>query len=214
MKIAVIGTGNVGQALGGSFVRAGHEVAFAGRSADKTRGVAASLGATAAATPGEAAQGAEVIVLAVPYVATEDVAGARAAPAAGKVVVDATNPLRADFSGLSTEGGPSGAERFAGLLVGSHVVKAFNTVFAAIQADPATHGITLDALYATDSPEAAAVVRDLAHSIGMRPVNVGPLAAARELEGLAWLNMRLQLLSGGDWTTAPVLVGAPERAVA
>lgn len=214
MKIAVIGTGNVGRALGGSFVRAGHEVTFAGRSADKAREVAASLGAGAAATPGEAAEGAEVIVLAVPYVAAEAVARELAGQAAGKVVVDATNPLRADFSGLATEGGPSGAERFAALLEGSHVVKAFNTVFAAVQADPAAHGITLDALYATDSPEAAAVARDLARSIGMRPLNVGPLAAARELEALAWLNMRLQVLSGGDWTTAPVLVGAPERAAA
>ena len=214
MKIAVIGTGNVGQALGGSFARAGHDVTFAGRDAEKALAVASGLGATASATPGDAASDAEVIVLAVPYLAAEDVAGELGGQTAGKVVVDATNPLKADFSGLATEGGPSGAERIAGLLEGAHVVKAFNTVFAAVQADPGAYGITLDALYATDDPEAAATVRDLARSIGLRPVNVGPLAAARELEALAWLNIRLQMLSGGDWKTSPVLVGAPERAAA
>ena len=55
---------------------------------------------------------------------------------------------------------------------------------------------------------------DLASSIGFRPVYVGPLAAARELESLAWLNIRLQLITNGSWQTAYVLVGAPEAALA
>ena len=212
MNIAVIGTGNVGSALGSSFSRAGHQVTFAARDADKARSVAAGAGARAA-TAVEAVAGADVVVLAVPYAAVEAVAAEIVPVVAGKVVVDATNPLKPDYSGLATAGGPSAAERLVGLLPGARVVKAFNTLFATNQADPAGQGTTLDALFATDDDTAAAAVGELAGSIGFRPVRVGPLAAAQELEGLAWLNIRLQMLNGGAWTTAYVLVAPPEAAV-
>jgi 8-hydroxy-5-deazaflavin:NADPH oxidoreductase len=209
MKVAIIGTGNVGRALGGSLAKAGHEVTFAGRDTLKAEGVANELGTTAAPTSAEAARGADVIILAVPGVEVDAVAADLAQAAAGKVVLDATNPLKPDYSGLANAGGPSNAERVAELLPGAHVAKAFNTVFGAVQADPTTHGTTLDALYATDDSVAAATVSQLASSIGFRPVHVGPLAASRELEAIAWLNIRLQMIDGGDWRTAVVLVGAP-----
>jgi len=212
MKIAVIGTGNVGKALGGSFARAGHDVTFAAQDDAKTREVADELGATAAPTTEAAARDAEVIVLAVPYAAMSGVAGQIAPFAKDKVVIDVTNPLKSDYSGLATEGGPSGAERLAEPLVGAHVVKAFNTLFATVQADPTALGATVDALYATDDDEARAVVTALAQSVGFRPIYVGPLTAARELEALAWLNIRLQLLSNGSWTTAFVALNPPEAA--
>jgi 8-hydroxy-5-deazaflavin:NADPH oxidoreductase len=210
MDIAVIGTGNVGKALGSSLAQAGHRVTFAARDAGKTKQVADEVGASAATTPAEAARGADAIVLAVPYGELEATAAEVRDASAGKVIVDATNPLKADYSGLANIGQPSDAERLAALLPDTHVAKAFNTLFAAVQADPTTHGSTLDALYATDDDEAASTVTELATSIGFRPVRVGPLEAARELESLAWLNIRLQMISGGDWRTAPVLVGAPE----
>jgi len=122
--------------------------------------------------------------------------------------------LTPDYSGLTTAGGPSGAERLAGLLPGAHVVKAFNTLFATVQADPGTLGSTVDALIAADDDAAAETVGALASSIGFRPVVVGPLAAARELEGLAFLNIRLQLLAGGAWQTSVVLVAPPQAALA
>lgn len=214
MKIAIIGTGNVGAAIGRSSAAAGHEVTFAARDAEKARRVAAETGASAAASPAEAARGAEVVILAVPYTAAEQVAQELEGQAAGKVVIDATNPIRADFSGLATDPGTSGAERFAQLLPGARVVKAFNTVFAGLTADPATHGTLLDALYATDDAGAGETVAALASSIGFRPVSVGPLAAARELEAMAWLNIRLQATTGGDWRSTFVLVGAPSLAIA
>jgi hypothetical protein len=212
MKIAVIGTGNVGSALGSSFSRAGHRVTFAARDAEKTLSVATGAGARAA-TAAEAAASADVVLLAVPYAAIADVAAEIVPVIAGKVVVDATNPLKPDYSGLATAGGPSAAERLAGLLPGARVVKAFNTLFATNQADPSGQGTTLDALFATDDETAAAAVAELAGSIGFRPVRVGPLAAAQELEGLAWLNIRLQMLHNGAWNTAYVLVAPPESAV-
>ena len=214
MKIAVIGTGNVGKAIGGSLVRAGHQVTFAARDADKTRQVASEVGASAAVSAADAARDADVIILAVPYTVAEQVAAELDGQAAGKVVIDATNPIKADYSGLATESGGSGAERFAQLLGGALVAKAFNTLLAGLQADPTTHGTRLDALYATDDPAARAAVIALASSIGLRPVSVGPLAAARELEALAWLNIRLQMITGGDWRSTFVLVGAPAGATA
>ena len=213
MNIAIIGTGNVGKALGVSLVGAGHTVAFAAQDAGKTASVAAEVGATTAASPVEAVRAADVVILAVPYQAAEGVVAEIAAAATGKVVIDATNPLKADYSGLATAGGPSGAEILAASLPGAHVVKAFNTIFAGVQGNPAAHGTTLDALLATDDDGARATVSALATSIGFRPVYVGPLAAARELEAMAWLNIRLQMLTGGTWQSSYVLVGAPAAAV-
>jgi hypothetical protein len=214
MRVAIIGTGNVGRALGGSLVRAGHEVTFAGRDTGKAGRVAAELGGFAADTAADAAWAADAIVLAVPSGEVEAVVAGIGSAAAGKVVLDATNPLKPDYSGLANAGGPSTAERVAELVPGARVAKAFNTLFGAVQADPTTHGTMLDALYATDDDVAAATVSELASSIGFRPVRVGPLAAGRELEAVAWLNIRLQLIDGGDWRTAFVLVGPPATSVA
>ena len=100
MKITIIGTGNVGSALGGSFVRAGHHVTLAARDTERTARIAGELGASAATSPAEAVEGADVIVLAVPFNEAETLAGELAGVLAGKVVIDATNPLKADFSGL------------------------------------------------------------------------------------------------------------------
>jgi len=214
MKIAVIGTGNVGSALGGSLARAGHDVTFAARDAAKSARVAEIAGATAVDDPVEAARTADIVVLAVPYAAVADIADELAPVVEGKVVVDPTNPLTPDYSGLATAGGPSGAERLADRLPGANVVKAFNTLFASVQGDPQALGTQVDALIAADDAQAAESVEALASSIGFRPVNVGPLAAARELEALAFLNIRLQMLTNGSWQTSVVLVNAPEAAIA
>lgn len=214
MQVAIIGTGNVGTAIGGSLAKAGHDVTYAAQDETKAREVARAIGAHAAPSPTDAAAGAEVVVLAVPYAAIEAVAGTIRPSVAGKVVIDATNPLRADGGGLATVDGPSGAERLAAMLEGAKVAKAFNTLFAGVQADPAALGTTIDALFATDDDDAAGTVSALAESIGFRPVCVGPLAAARELEAMAWLNIRLQMLTGGSWQTSFVLVAPPAAAVA
>ncbi|MBI2775800.1 MAG: NADPH-dependent F420 reductase [Chloroflexi bacterium] len=214
MKIAIIGTGNVGSALGGSFVRAGHDVTFAAQDTARTQDVAAGLGARTSNSPASATATADVIVLAVPYSAAADVADEIAAAAKGKVVIDATNPLKADYSGLETEGGPSGAERLALRLPGAHVVKAFNTLFASVQADPTAAGRTVDGFFAGDDAVAKATVAELARSIGLRPIDAGSLQGARQLEALAWLNISMQLRTNGAWNTSLVLVNAPDKAIA
>jgi predicted dinucleotide-binding enzyme len=214
MKIAIIGTGNVGTALGASLVRAGHTVTLTGQDAAKATAAAALIGAGAGTSLADAVEVAEVVVLAVPYGSVEAVAADIAAVIAGKVVIDATNPLKADYSGLATEGGPSGAERIAALLPTSRVVKAFNTLFASIQGNPDVHGQMVDALLAGDDVAAKAVVASLIKSIGLRPVDAGSISGARELEALAWLNISLQMRTGGNWNSSFVLVGAPDKAIA
>ena len=212
MRIAIIGTGNVGKALGTSLVRAGHDVTFAAQDADKTRKVAAEVGGSASASAADAASSADAIILAIPYGAAQAVAQSLGASVNGKVVIDATNPLRADFSGLATEGGPSAGEEIAEALPDARVAKAFNTLFASLQADPGAQGTTLDALFATDDDRARSVLRDLLTSMGFRAVDAGPLRNARELEALAWLNMKLQMAFSGAWNSGFVLVGAPSGA--
>ena len=215
MKIAIVGAGKVGKALGASFVRAGYSVVYASTSVANSTKAAEAAGGTAAGSVREAAEGAEIVVIAVPYAAAARQVAMELAPVVGdKIVIDATNTLKPDYSGLATGDGPSGAELLAAVLPGARVVKAFNTLFAANQGNPRALGTTLDALYATDDAEAHATFAALASSIGFRPVSVGPLAAARELEAMAWLNIRLQLLSNGSWQTAYVMVAPPAVATA
>jgi hypothetical protein len=128
--------------------------------------------------------------------------------AAGKIVVDVTNPARADYSGLVFDGSSSAAEQFAAWLPGARVVKAFNTVFAANQANPVVDGTRLDAFVAGDDADAKATVLDLARSAGFEPIDAGDLAAARLLEALAWLNISLNLRNPFGWHRRK-LVGTP-----
>ena len=210
--IAVIGTGNVGNALGTAAVKAGYDVVFSGQDAAKTRAVAESAGATAAATTREAAAVANIIVFAVPFTAFPAVAAEIAPVADGKVIIDPSNPLKPDYSGLALSD-TSGAEELARLLPRSRVVKAFNTLFAGNTAHPDALGYTLDSLFATDDEAAKDAVCGLSSSIGFRPIHVGPLAASRELEAMALLNIRLQVVSNGNWNTAFALVSPPEAAL-
>jgi predicted dinucleotide-binding enzyme len=214
MKIAVIGTGNVGGALGKALTGAGHDVTYAARNQTEVESIAHQIGADAAASPADAVKGADVVILAVPFAAVKNVASAIAGAASGKLIVDVTNPIKPDYSGLSTAGGPSGAELIGAMLPGAAIVKGFNTMFATNQANPAGHGQVLDALYATDDDAAGAEFAKLASSIGFRPVKVGPLSAATELEAMAWLNIRLQMLANGAWDSAYVLVAPPAAAIA
>ena len=208
MDIAIIGTGNVGSALAGAFVRAGHDVTIAGRDIEKTRQVASSVGATPASTGREAAVVGQIVVLAIPFASAEAVAAEIADVVDGKVVIDVSNPFNATFDGLLSDTGLSAAERIQAWLPDARVVKAFNTVFASRQADP-TAGEPIDAFVASDDRAAAELVLELAGSIGMRQVAALPLSSARYLEGLAFLNIGLNRANSGSWQSSWRLVGAP-----
>ena len=215
VDIAIIGTGNVGSALAGSFVRAGHNVTIAGRDIAKARRVGAATGATAASTARAAAANAEIVVFAIPFVQSgESVAREIAGVVDGKVVIDVTNPVKATYDGLISDEGPSAAELIQGWLPGARVVKAFNTLLASRMADPTASDTPIDAFVATDDAAAGATVLELARSIGLNPVAVVPLSLARHLEGLAYLNITLNMANGGSWQSSWRLVGAPEAVAA
>ena len=202
MQIAIIGAGNVGRALAGSLTRAGHDVTVSAAHPEHAREAAAQTGATAATTNADAVSNASVVVLAVPSTAFEALATEIGEALTGKVVVDVSNRPTPSPDGAPT----SIAEELQGKLPGSSVVKAFNTSFASRQAEPTVNGISADGYVAGDDASAKQTILDVVESIGFRPVDAGSLAAARTLEGMAWLNIT-RAISNGTWQDAWVLVG-------
>ena len=201
MRIAVIGTGNVGAALGRRWAALGHSVIYGARrpASEEVRRLVVSCGENAAAASvTEACSDAEVVVLAVPWKAVENAVGAVAAagPLAGRIVVDCTNPLADGLSGLAIGHTTSAAERVAELLPGARVVKAFNTTGSANMIDPDFDGARAAMFVAGDDRAARQVVLDLAQELGFDPCDAGPLRNARYLEPLAMLWIDLAYLRG------------------
>ena len=209
MNIAIIGAGNVGRALGTSFVRAGHSVSVASRDPEDAGSVAAAIGAIVADSNAEAAAAADIVVLATPFSSAAEIAAEIADAVSGKIVIDATNRMSFGEQGPDMDTTTSNAEELAALLPGASVVKAFNTLFASNQSDPIAQGVRLDGFVAGNDAAAKAKVLDLVASVGLTPVDVGPLSRARQLEGLAFLNITLNIANGGSWQSGWKLVGAP-----
>jgi len=199
MKVAIIGAGNVGTALATSITRAGHDVTISASSPESAQWAASAIGVHAATSNTAAVDGAEVVILAVPYAgAGQQVAAEIRDAVAGKAIVDVTNPLKPDYSGLATQG-ISAAEELQKLLPEASVVKAFNTIFATNQASPSSD---IDGYVAGDDDRAKRRVISLVESIGFAPVDVGPLSASRHLEGMAFINIGLNAANGWSWTSA------------
>jgi NADPH-dependent F420 reductase len=206
MQIAIVGSGNVGKALASSFTRAGHGVTLTASNPDHARAAATQTGAKAADSNQQAIGAAEVVVLAVPYPAVDAVLAEAGDVLAGKVLIDTTNRVDPADPG-SVLDGTSAAEQIQARVQGARVVKAFNTAFAARQADPVVEGVALDGYLAGDDEGAKQTVAELVGSIGFRPVDVGPLVMARALEALALLNIMLQIRNNWPWQAGFKLVG-------
>ena len=201
MNISIIGAGNVGTALAGSLTRAGHTVTITASTPEHATGAAATTGATAVSSNAEAIAAGDIVILAVPATALPQIARESASALDGKVVVDVANRPTPDPAGATG----AIAEELQAQLPGAYVVKAFNTAFASRQAYPRVGGVPADGFVAGDDDAAKAKVLDLVSSIGFRPVDAGTLAAARTLEGMAWLNISRNL-AGGTWQDAWVLL--------
>lgn len=194
MKIAVIGTGNVGRALGTNWASKGHEVIFGSRDpySEKVREVLAAAGPNAsAAAIAEAGATAEVIVLATPWNTNQQVIEALG-DVAGKIIVDATNPIGPGFQ-LAVGTTTSGAEQVAGWAQGAQVVKAFNTTGWENMADPIYNGELATMFICGDDAEAKTVVSGLAADLGFDVADTGPLSTARYVEPLAmvWIHLAI-----------------------
>jgi 8-hydroxy-5-deazaflavin:NADPH oxidoreductase len=210
MKVAIIGAGNVGTALATSIARAGHDVIITSHDPDDAASAAATSGARVARSNADAAAEADIVIPAVSFQDVAAVASEIVAPAAGKPVVDVTNRIGFGADGPEIDTTSSNAEALATMLPKSSVVKAFNTLFASKQVDPVTDGVQLDGFVAGDDASAKAKVIELVRSIGLHPIDVGPLVRARQLEGLAFLNMALNIVNQGSWQSGWKLVAAPK----
>ena len=204
MNVLVIGAGNMGSAFVKQLVTAGHQVAVTARNAEKAQAVAAANPGARAVASSNAASQADVIVLATAYgdavSALKSVGDLR-----GKVVIDITNPLTADYMGLTIGHSTSAAEEIAKAIPEAKVVKAFNTVFAQVLAEGANFGKgnVVPAYFAGDDATAKTTVSALIESTGFKAVDAGPLKNARYLEAVAGLNIYFGYGAGKGTSIAP-----------
>lgn len=194
MKITIIGAGNMGRGIGTRAVAGGHEVEIVDRDPAEAQKLAEELGGSATALEPGAALGGEVVVFALYYPGIKDAVHQYADQLAGKVVVDITNPVNTQtWDSLATSPGSSSAEELQQLVPdGTPVVKAFNTTFAGTLVEGEVAGQQLDVLIAGDDDEAKRKVSQLVSDGGLRPIDVGPLARAQQLEHLGFLHISLQ----------------------
>jgi NADPH-dependent F420 reductase len=193
MKIGILGAGNIGGNLGRRWAQGGHAIRFGVRKPDDVAELLHACGPQASAGDVRSAvEHGEVVVIALPWAAVADVLP-QVGNARGKIVVDATNPVRwsdGPVHALET----SAAETIAELLPGSTVVKAFNTLGAEHILDPVVGGLPADVFVCTDDANARATVGTLAAEIGFRPLDLGTLRNARVAEhiAIAWIHLAMK----------------------
>jgi len=207
MKTLVIGAGNMGSAFVKQLSAAGHKVSVTARTASKAAELAAQYPGVTAVDAAGAAKDADVVILATGY--------ADAVPALrsvgnlqDKVVVDITNPLTADYMGLTVGHTTSAGEEIARALPEAQVVKAFNTLFAQVLGAGADlgGGQKANVFYASDSARARETAKALAESMGFTAVDAGGLKNARYLEPLAGLNIYFGYGAGRGTNIAPAWI--------
>jgi hypothetical protein len=183
IRIGIIGSGDVGSAIGAVWVKAGHDVMFSSRDIEHDKALAARLGAGArAGTPREAAAFGDVVMVSVPYGALPDVGKNVAGLIEGKVVIDTCNPFPSRDGEIADWAREKGAGlASAELLPGARVVRAFNAIGAermgSAHREPGRVGMPI----AGDDAEAVEVASRLIREIGYEPVLIGGLAMGKHL---------------------------------
>ena len=206
MKVTVIGAGNMGSAFVKQLVRAGHQVSVTARDVAKAEQVAAANPGAKAVPANGAAAGADAVVLATGYADAAAALQAAGGPQ-GQVVIDITNPLTADYMGLTLGHSTSAAEEIAKAVPGAEIVKGFNTVFASVLTDGAElRGQLVTVFVASDSERAKQTATTLAQSLGFEVIDAGGLKNARYLEPLAGLNIYLGHGAGLGTAIAPTWI--------
>ena len=208
MRIAIIGAGNVGQALGRGWTKAGHAIVFG--VPDPTPVKYPNLAATQLKLPAAAIDGAEAIVLATPWERTE-AAVASLGDLRGKLVIDCTNPLEmtANGFGLALGFDRSAGERVAEWAQGAAVFKTLNQTGADNMAEAARFPVKPSMFVAGDDQAKKPMVMQLLRDLSFEPIDAGPLANARLLEPLAmlWIDQAFNHGQGRDFAFALVRRG-------
>lgn len=206
MKIAIIGTGNMGAGLAHALAGAGCELVIGHRDPAKAAELAAELGANVEGGGIAAAvKLADVAILALPYGAIGEALKA-AGDLTGKVLVDISNPITADYRGLLVGHSTSAAEEIQALVPAATVVKAFNTIFATLLPIEARNGKTLQVFVAGNDEPAKETVSNIAKAIGFKPVNAGELTNARFIEPIGEMNIHFGFFLGKGPSVAPAWV--------
>jgi 8-hydroxy-5-deazaflavin:NADPH oxidoreductase len=144
----------------------------------------------------------EAVILAVNYGSVPDILSQYGNQLAGKILIDITNPLNATFDDLATPPGTSEAEEIAKRVPSAKVVKAFNTTFAGTLVAGQVAGQPLDVFIAGDDKQVKERLSQAFKASGLRPIDVGPLKRARQLEGIGLLHITLQQTLGTNWGSA------------
>jgi 8-hydroxy-5-deazaflavin:NADPH oxidoreductase len=196
MKIAILGFGNVGKQFASLFSKAGHEIVIGLR-------LVSDQGLPYPCTTFKAAaEVADIVAIAIPFTACADVLPELAEVTEGKIIIDSTNPLNADWSPKLLGQENSAAEEISCLLPKAYVIKAFNTIFADVMNKSVKGGQAITAFIAGDNDTAKQKIIALANAIGYAPINTGPLYTARYLESMAHLNIQIAVGQGGGTNAA------------
>jgi predicted dinucleotide-binding enzyme len=207
MNITIIGAGNMGRGLVTQLSKAGHQITVTARELDKATQLASEFAGVKAA-PAATALGASTVVIVATGYADAVQALQALGDLGGRVVIDITNPLTADYMGLTIGHSTSAAEQIAAAVPSAQVVKAFNTVFAQVLAGgPELNGQKIPVYFAGDTEQGRETVRSLIDSIGFAPVDAGPLKNARYLEPVGGLNIYFGYGAGRGTTIAPAWIG-------
>ena len=192
--IAIIGTGDVGGALGPAFARQGHTIVYGSREPDrnKVRELVERTGAgTSAALPADAAAQADIVVLAVPGLLVEEITRSLG-DLSGKIIIDPTNPLQRRMTRLEHAVETSNAQIIQQAAPDAHVVKAFNTLNWKTMADPDSADGPVSIPLAGNNGGAKKKVAELVAGMGLEPIDVGNVEDAHWVEGMLilWINNR------------------------
>ena len=210
MQIAIVGAGNMARGIATRLLAGGHTVAITAKDATKAEALAAGLTGDVRAGDDTVVDGAEVVVLAVPFEAAKELAAAYGPRLNGKILIDISNPVKPALDGLVVPPGTSAAAAIAQAAAeGTRVVKAFNTTFASTLIAGDVDGTPLDVFIAGDDEDARKQVAELVASGGLNPVDAGPLEWARALEGFQLLHMALQLRDSGLAWGSTIKIVAP-----
>jgi predicted dinucleotide-binding enzyme len=201
-RIGIIGAGRMGREFATRFAAAGHDITITAKGSARADAAAVNAGSAVRAVPrDEIARDADVLVLVTPYgVAVEALRAA--GDLRGKTIIDVTNPIRPDLSGLLVGHTTSAAEEIQKAIPDAKVVKAFNTIFSDVLAAKPS-AIRPQAFYAGDDAQAKGIVRGIIESIGFEPMDAGPLVNARYLEPLGMLTIYLGYGGGLGRGVAP-----------
>ena len=209
MNVTIIGTGNMARGIGSRLLAGGHHVTVLGKKPADAEEVLKDLGAKGSAKAGQSGDAIsdEVVVLAVYYPDAQAALEQYGDALSGKVLVDITNPVKENLDGLVTPPDSSAAQQLGARAHGAKVVKAFNTTFARTLREGRVADESLDVFVASDDVDAKATVSKLIEDGGLRPVDAGPLARARELEAAGLLHMGIQSNLGTGFGSALKVLG-------